>query len=255
MVTKVPAELLEDDYVEEGQSIPVTSGGTGLTSLTTGNYIRAASASTMEERTPTQVRTDISAQPLDASLTALAGQNWAAEAIPVGTGTDTLTQLALAANRFPARSSAGSVAAKTITDFGLSLVDDADASTARTTLGLPEFASGTWTPTLTNITNVSSSTARECMYLRVGNTVYISGRVEVTATAAAEAQTVIELSLPIAPATFGQTWEAAGVVNAAFTGAYRVGNIIGQGTAVRFQYQAQSTSSTGVIFTGSYQVA
>lgn len=79
-------------------------------------------------------------QPLDATLTALASNDWAANAMPVGTGADTVTQLALAANTFPARSSAGNVAAKVCTDFGLSLVDDADASAARTTLGLGTIA-------------------------------------------------------------------------------------------------------------------
>lgn len=44
--------------------------------------------------------------------------------------------LAVGANTFPARASTGNLAAKTITDFGLSLVDDANASAARTTLGL-----------------------------------------------------------------------------------------------------------------------
>lgn len=75
-------------------------------------------------------------QPLDATLTALAGQNWVANSIPLGSGADAMAQLAIAANKFPARSSSGNVLAKDITDFGLSLVDDADASTARTTLGL-----------------------------------------------------------------------------------------------------------------------
>jgi uncharacterized protein DUF4082 len=75
------------------------------------------------------------AQPLDATLTALAAANWAANAVPIGTGADTLSQTSFAANTFPARSSAGNIAAKSITDFGLSLVDDADAATALTTLG------------------------------------------------------------------------------------------------------------------------
>lgn len=44
--------------------------------------------------------------------------------------------LSLGANTFYARSSTGAAANKAISDFGLSLVDDADASTARTTLGL-----------------------------------------------------------------------------------------------------------------------
>lgn len=59
-------------------------------------------------------------QPLDATLTALAGQNWAANALPIGTGADTVSQVAFAANTFPARASAGSLAAKTITDGALS---------------------------------------------------------------------------------------------------------------------------------------
>lgn len=75
-------------------------------------------------------------QPLDATLTALAGANWAANSLAVGSGVDTVAQVTFAANTFPARSSSGNLVAKTITDFGLSLVDDADASAARTTLGL-----------------------------------------------------------------------------------------------------------------------
>lgn len=77
----------------------------------------------------------VSSQPLDATLTALAAQNWASNAMPLGTGVDTVTQLSLGANTFPARSSVGNVVAKPITDFGLSLVDDATAADARTTLG------------------------------------------------------------------------------------------------------------------------
>ena len=75
-------------------------------------------------------------QPLDATLTALAGQNWAANSLAVGSGSDTVAQVTFAANTFPARSSSGNLVAKTITDFGLSLIDDADAAAARTTLGL-----------------------------------------------------------------------------------------------------------------------
>jgi len=75
-------------------------------------------------------------QPLDATLTALAAANWAANALPIGSGADTVAQVTFGANTFPARASTGNLVAKTITDFGLSLVDDVDASAARTTLGL-----------------------------------------------------------------------------------------------------------------------
>lgn len=82
----------------------------------------------------------VAVQPLDATLTALAGANWAANALPIGTGADTLSQTTFAANTFPARASSGNLVAKAITDFGLSLVDDADAATARTTLSVPADA-------------------------------------------------------------------------------------------------------------------
>lgn len=57
--------------------------------------------------------------------------------------------------------------------------------------------SGTYTPSLTNTTNIGSSTATTCQYMRVGNTVTVSGQVTVDATTAG-AQTVLRMSLPIA---------------------------------------------------------
>lgn len=89
-------------------------------------------------------------QPLDATLTALAAADWVANAIPIGSGADTVSQVAFAANTFPARASTGTLGAKAITDFGLSLVDDADANAAQTTIGLP-----TW-PGSTAITSVGT---------------------------------------------------------------------------------------------------
>ena len=81
-----------------------------------------------------------SVQPLDATLTALAGLTIAADSLAIGTGADAFTQTTFAANTFPARASTGSLVAKPITDFGLSLIDDAAASNARTTLGLGTIA-------------------------------------------------------------------------------------------------------------------
>jgi len=58
------------------------------------------------------------------------------------------------------------------------------------------LASGTYTPTLTNGTNISSNLAYLLQYLRVGNVVTVSGRVDVTPTSAGAG--LLYISLPIA---------------------------------------------------------
>lgn len=59
-------------------------------------------------------------------------------------------------------------------------------------------ATQTYTPTLTNVTNVAASTAFACQYLRVGNTVVVSGKVSIDPTAAGA--TELGISLPVASA-------------------------------------------------------
>lgn len=88
-------------------------------------------------------------QPLDATLTALAGQNWALNALPIGTGADTVSQVAFAANTFPARGSTGDLVAKTITDDALLLLADADVPRLGTV--------NTWSATQTIAGNLTFS--------------------------------------------------------------------------------------------------
>lgn len=76
-------------------------------------------------------------QAYDATLAALAAANWAANAIPIGSGADTLSQVSFAANTFPARASTGNLVAKAITDNALLLLADTD---------VPRLSvAGTWT--------------------------------------------------------------------------------------------------------------
>jgi hypothetical protein len=93
----------------------------GLTA-TTDNFIVSV-ASAWASRTPAQVRTTLglvigtNVQAFDALLLSIAGLTFGADNFIYGTGSDT-------------------AAAGTITSFGRSLVDDADATAARVTLGL-----------------------------------------------------------------------------------------------------------------------
>lgn len=111
-----------DYWKPGGTDVAVADGGTG-----------ASTAAAARTNLGLVIGTDV--QAFDATLTALAAADWAANALPIGSGANTLSQTAFAANTFPARSSSGNLVAKTITDFGLSLIDDADAATALTTLG------------------------------------------------------------------------------------------------------------------------
>lgn len=61
---------------------------------------------------------------------------------------------------------------------------------------LQAIASGTFTPTLTSVANIDSATANFAQWIRVGNVVSISGRVDLNATAAATL-TEVAFSLPV----------------------------------------------------------
>lgn len=74
----------------------------------------------------------------------------------------------------------------------------------------PTLAEGTWTPTLTDITNVTtSSVAGAGSYLRVGSKVTFSVQLSVTPTAGASL-TQVDITLPIASA-LANTYELSGV--------------------------------------------
>lgn len=106
--------------VVNADNIDLAEAGTAgtYTSVTTDAYGRVTAGTN-----PTTLAgygiTD--AQPLDATLTALAGVNTSADALIYATGTDAF-------------------ATTTVTSFGRSLLDDADAAAARTTLGLGSIA-------------------------------------------------------------------------------------------------------------------
>jgi hypothetical protein len=114
-----------------------------------------------------------------------------------------------------------------------------------------ELVAGTWTPTLTNVTNIDSTTAFQCQYNRIGGTVTGSGKITVDPTAAVA--TEIGISLPIA-SNFGADEDAAGV---AYSQTNAQGGGISADTAndrMALKFLAIGTASVTLYFTFSYQV-
>lgn len=101
---------------------------------------------------------------LDALLTSIAGLTFGADSFIYGTGSDT-------------------AAAGTITAFGRSLVDDADASTARSTLGLGTAAvkntgtSGDAVPILNGAATTWAAGATFGGDLQINNATYLRGKI------------------------------------------------------------------------------
>lgn len=111
--------------------------------------------------------------------------------------------------------------------------------------------SGIWTPTLTNTTNVSASTAYTCQFSRVGDVITFSGRVAIDPTAAAT--TVLGMSLPV---PFDVT--SLTQIQGTFTdGAGQSGAIQGDTTNDRmtFTYVATALPNTAFSFSGSYRLS
>lgn len=73
----------------------------------------------------------------------------------------------------------------------------------------PVATSGTYTPTLTNGSNVTSSAATVCQYMRAGNVITVSGNVQIVTTSSG-AETQLRMSLPVT-SNLGFTFQLAGV--------------------------------------------
>ena len=124
--------------------------------------------------------------------------------------------------------------------------------TSLTVGGVAFPVSGTYTPTLTNTTNIATSTAFACQYLRVGNVVHVAGRVDIDATLAGATSTVLDMTLPIA-SDIASSINLGGVGSNA-SGAS--GEIRGDATGIlaRFTYPSGTTANSSFFFTFTYLV-
>jgi len=115
-----------------------------------------------------------------------------------------------------------------------------------------QLASGTYTPTLTNVTNISASTAYTCQYMRVGSVVTVSGMVDIDATAGGAVE--LGMSLPIA-SNFAATENCGGVATCDSVGedAMAISADIANDRA-SFQSTKTSVTNHGHHFTFTYRI-
>lgn len=116
---------------------------------------------------------------------------------------------------------------------------------------IPTIVIDTWTPTLFNTTNVDSSTALLCQYIRIGNRVMCWGILAVDPTAAVN--TVLGISLPVA-SNLGAATDLFGV---ATTQVAQIGGRIGADTVndrATLTFLSSGTANVGFGFTFSYNI-
>ena len=145
---------------------------------------------------------------------------------------------------------AGTLEWKTITYNG----GDAEFSSVNTGNGAVElYPSGTYTPTLTETSGITSSSVGTCYYYRVGDMVHVFGSVTIEPSGVS-ADTILDVSLPIASdlTAGGQLSGAFRVANA---GDQPSGVIFGNpGDVARFRITAGNTASRQFSFLFSYVV-
>jgi hypothetical protein len=151
----------------------------------------------------------------------------------------------------------GDAAADTITSNGY-LSAAAGLQISKTGVTAPAASdgnvySGTYTPTVTAVTNVAAVTAVACQYMRVGNVVTVSGQVRVDPTAAGN--TVFGMTLPIA-SNFANTRELAGTFATTRGGFADQGAVVADTTNDRanFQFNAVDLALTFYAFHFTYQI-
>lgn len=150
---------------------------------------------------------------------------------------------------------------ETITSIGSDFVQVLDATTgkfkkitAANFLSSSNVLGSTYTPTLTNTTNVSASVASVCSYTRDGNVIHVAGMVQIDATLAATV-TELELSLPVA-SNFTDEFQLAGTTVATYNGGNEAGNVRGHITNDRalLRFYSTSTDNQAWYFTFTYRV-
>jgi hypothetical protein len=118
------------------------------------------------------------------------------------------------------------------------------------------IASGTWTPTLTNSTNISASTPKEGKWIRVGNVVHCAVQLDIDPTSAS-AFSQIRISLPIASNMTASTDLSGTATPSAGPANVMVGGCVGDSatdTCVMTFYCGADATNVSWVATFSYEV-
>jgi hypothetical protein len=170
--------------------------------------------------------------------------------IPAGTGRWNFFANGTAQNAFAGFTSIGSTTVPTC-----ALDVTGGIRTSRTAVTAPAASdgnvfSGTYTPTLTNVTNVTSSTAlTNITYFRVGNAVTVSGQVNINATATGAVE--FGVSLPVA-SNFSASQQAGGASGSPVGAGYISADATNDRLSLK--YTASATGTQAHFFTATYQV-
>lgn len=113
---------------------------------------------------------------------------------------------------------------------------------------------GTYTPTCTATANLDSVSASACQYLRVGNVVIVSGKINVDATTSGNL-TQFRVSLPIS-STFGNDHECGGGGAEKTTSTQPACTIFADtsNNEASFIYRAGSATAASLYFSFTYQI-
>jgi len=118
---------------------------------------------------------------------------------------------------------------------------------------VPSYEQGTWTPSITGITNISSSTARLSMYQRIGDIVFGSFTIDVSATSTGDTQGRIDL--PISSNFTSQYDVSGGGAAMRSTGTPGVGVFADTSNdEIQFRYNAPTTLSMNITVSFTYLV-
>lgn len=116
-----------------------------------------------------------------------------------------------------------------------------------------DFNYGVYTPTLTNVANLDASTAYECQYIRIGNVVHVSGKVDIDPTTTLTS-TQLGISLPIA-SNFGAAEDCAGTASASGIAAQSAAILADAANdRAQLQYVASDVTNQPMYFTFTYQI-